>query len=142
MGVEMPVNGSRGSSTGELARCGFAVERREAADGGTVIACIGELDRATVTTLQDALSGAEADGGAITLDLSGLGFIDSCGLATILASDRRLRESGARLRLVRGPHAVSRLFELTGLVDQFEFVDAPQRAGEHPAPGGALRPAA
>jgi anti-sigma B factor antagonist len=138
MGVEM----SRGSIAAELVRRGFAVERYDAAGGGTVIACMGELDRATVAALQDALSRAEADGGAITVDLGRLGFMDSCGLATILASDRRLRESGGRLRLVRGPHAVNRLFELTGLIDQFEFVAAPPRAGERPPPGGALRSAA
>jgi anti-sigma B factor antagonist len=142
MEVEMPAEGSRGSTAGELARCGFAVERRDVAGGGTVIACIGELDRATVAALQDALSGAEADGGAITIDLGRLDFIDSCGLATILAVDRRLRASGARLRLVPGPHAVSRLFELTGLVDQFEFVDPPPRAGERRSSDGALRSAA
>jgi anti-sigma B factor antagonist len=149
MTSDFTVDGSSGNTNRELARRGFALERHDTADGGTLLACIGELDLATTPAFEDALCRAEADGRAITLDLSGLDFIDSRGLAMILALDRRLRESGARLTIVRGPDAVNRIFEITGVLDRLEFVDspagsdgAPKRAGEHTSTRGAVRSAA
>jgi len=149
MTSDFPVDGSSGNINRELARCGFAVERHDAAEGGTLLACIGALDLATTPAFEDALCRADADGGAIILDLSGLDFIDSRGLAMILALDRRLRESGRRLTVVRGPDAINRIFEITGVLDRLEFVDspaasdgAPKRAGERTSTRGALRSAA
>ena len=66
----------------------------------------------------------------------------------ILALDRRVRESGGRLTIVRGPDAVNRVFEITGVHDRLEFVDSPppsngaaKPAGEHTSTRGALRSA-
>ncbi len=149
MRTDLPDNGSNGDSARELARRGFAVEHHDIADGPTRLACIGELDLATLPVFEDALCRAEADARAIVLDLSGLDFIDSRGLAMILALDRRLRESGGRLTIVRGPDAVNHIFEITGVLDRLEFVDgpaasrgAPKPAGEHTSTRGALRSAA
>lgn len=148
MGSEL-VEGSGASTARALARWGFAVERRAAADGGTLLACLGEFDLASLPVFEDALCRAEAAGGAIVLDLSGLRFIDSRGLSMILSLDRRVREAGRQLTIVRGPDAVHRVFEITGLLDRLDFVDngaamngAPTRAGERPAVAGALRSAA
>jgi anti-sigma B factor antagonist len=128
---KLPVNESNASAACALARWGFAVERHAAADGGTVIECLGELDLATMPAFEDALCRADADGAVIVLDLSGLDFIDSRGLSMIVALDRRLREAGGRLTIVRGPATVNRMFEITGLLDRLDFVDsAPKPAGE------------
>ena len=137
MRADLAVNESSQDTPRELARRGFAVECNDT-DGGTLLACIGELDLATIPAFEDALSRAEADGRAIVLDLSGLDFIDSRGLATILALDRRVRESGGRLTIVRGPDAVNRMFEIAGVLDRLEFVD--NSAG--PKSAGARRTAA
>ena len=149
MKSDFAVNGSSGNTARELARRGFAVERHDVADGGTLLACIGELDLATIPAFEDALCRAEADGRAIVLDISGLEFIDSRGLAMILALDRRVREADGRLTIVRGPDAVNRMFEVTGVLDRLEFVDspaasngAPKRAGEQTSTRGAPRSAA
>ena len=145
MRADLPDNGSNGNRARELARWGFAVELHDVADGPTRLACVGELDLATLPVFEDALCRAEVDARAIILDLSGLDFIDSRGLAMILALDRRLRASGGRLTIVRGPDAVNRIFEITGALDRLEFVDspatshgAPKPAGEHTSPRGAL----
>jgi anti-sigma B factor antagonist len=129
MGSDFAVNGSGANG---LARRGFAVERRDAPDGRTVLACVGELDLATMPAFEDALCRAEADGRAIVLDLSGLDFIDSRGLAMVLALDWRLRERGGQLVIVRGPRAVQRMFELTGMSERFDFVDGPDTSSSAP----------
>jgi anti-anti-sigma factor len=87
---------------------------------------------ATLPAFEDALCRAEADGRAIVLDLSGLDFIDSRGLAIILALDWRVRESGGQLIIVRGPHAVNRMFELTDMLERFDFADGPDTADGTP----------
>lgn len=145
---DVPVDGSSATTARALARSGFVVERRPAPGGGTLLACAGELDLATVPAFEDALCGVDADGSEVVLDLSGLDFMDCRGLAMILALHRRVRESGGHLTIVRGPDAVNRLFEITGLLEQFDFVDsvashgAPRRAGERTSAHRALRPAA
>ena len=143
------VDGASASTACALARWGFAVERRAVADGGMLLACLGELDLATVPAFEDALCRAETAGGEIILDLRRLEFIDSRALAMIVGLDRRVREAGGRLRIVRGPDAVSRMFEITGLRDRLEFVDnhaavngVPTPAGERTSVTGALRSAA
>jgi anti-sigma B factor antagonist len=149
MSADLPENGSTGSGDRDLARWGFAVERHDVADGPTRLACVGELDLATLPVFEDALCRAETDARAIILDLSELDFIDSRGLAMILALDRRLRESGGRLTIVRGPDAVNHIFEVTGVLDRLEFVDspvashrAPNPTGEHTSTRGAVSSAA
>jgi len=144
MGPEFPPDGSDTSTAREVARRGFAVERRETADGGTVLACLGELDLATMPAFEDALGRAEAAGGAIILDLSRLDFIDSRALAMILALDRCVREAGGRLTIVRGPDPVNRMFELTGLLNRLEFVEDPPASNGAPKRAGAdtIAPAA
>jgi anti-sigma B factor antagonist len=133
MSTDVPVDGPSRNTARELMRAGFDVQRHDTAGGETLLACTGELDLATVPAFEDALRRARAGGRAIILDLSGLEFLDSRGLATILAFDRELRESDGRLTIVRGPDAVTRIFEISGVVDRLEFVDR--------APG-VFRPAA
>jgi anti-sigma B factor antagonist len=56
------------------------------------------------------------------LDLRGLSFLDSCGLARLLAARRRARREKRRLLLVRGSAAVQRLFAITAVTEHFETV--------------------
>jgi anti-sigma B factor antagonist len=48
----------------------------------------GELDIATVPTLTAAMSESIGQGGPLTLDLSGLTFVDSTGVAAILKAGK------------------------------------------------------
>jgi anti-sigma B factor antagonist len=85
---------------------------------------VGELDLATVDVVEARLSDLRAAGfTAMTLDLRGLRFIDSTGLRMILLWDARAREDGFAFRLIAGPPAVQRLFDLTGTTAQLGFVD-------------------
>jgi anti-anti-sigma factor len=55
-------------------------------------------------------------------------FVDSAGLARIVAARRRAIRDGRRLVVVRGCRAVQRLFALTALDQQFEMVSDPKAA--------------
>jgi anti-sigma B factor antagonist len=96
---------------------------RETSEGSAVVRLAGELDLATATQAQTALEDAMRSSASVILDLSGLEFMDSSGLRVIIATDRSAKESGKRLRIVKGPETVQRVFELTGLEDHFEMIE-------------------
>jgi anti-anti-sigma factor len=85
----------------------------------------GELDLASAPALEATIE-RTARGGtrAITLDLSGLTFIDSCGLRSILLAKQLCEARSYDFVLVPGQAQVQRLFELTGLLDVLPFAAA------------------
>jgi anti-sigma B factor antagonist len=93
-----------------------------------VVRLRGELDlHATGDFELELVELADAPGiEVLALDLRELVFMDSGGLRVIIVVGRRLAEAGRRLVLVRGPHPVMRVFELTGMMERLEFVDAPE----------------
>jgi anti-sigma B factor antagonist len=101
----------------------FAVERCNSSDGMVVLRLRGELDLATASELSEQLGRAEHDARVVVIDLRGLEFMDSTGVALLASADRRARERGGRLVVVRGGRQVQRLFELTGLDGRLEIVD-------------------
>jgi anti-sigma B factor antagonist len=93
-------------------------------DGVHTLALRGELDMAAVPSLEAEVRHLCANGArGITLDLSGLSFIDSTGLAAIVLVSRLCHKAGCAFELVRGPRAVQRLFEITGLAGELPFAD-------------------
>jgi anti-anti-sigma factor len=51
--------------------------------------------------------------------------MDSMGLGVLVSHRLKAREAGRTLALVAGPPHVQQVFELTGVRDQFEWVEAP-----------------
>jgi anti-anti-sigma factor len=49
--------------------------------------------------------------------------MDTTGVRLIIQADARSRADSNRLALLRGPRAVQRVFELTGLLDRLPFAD-------------------
>jgi anti-sigma B factor antagonist len=95
-----------------------------------VVAISGELDLAGAAALEQELERLTASlEGAVVLDLRGVDFIDSSGLRAIAVSAQRAQSLGRRLALIPGPDPVMRVFEITRMRDQLEFVDDP-RAGD------------
>ncbi len=75
----------------------------------------GILDLSTAQRLEAAIDAALiSDAERVTVDLDGLEFIDSTGLAAILRATRRADGNG-RLRMTRGTGEVAQLFRLTAL---------------------------
>jgi anti-sigma B factor antagonist len=87
----------------------------------------GELDLASVPTLEDAIEDTRLeDATEIVFDLRGLEFIDSTGLRAILLQDKRSTERGQAFALVRGPEQVQRLMNVTHLDEHLKIVASPE----------------
>jgi anti-sigma B factor antagonist len=97
--------------------------RLESERDAEIVSLYGELDLASSQSLETTLLGVEeSSNGNIIIDLSGLEYIDSTGLAVLLRALTRSRGSN-RLTLLRGQRQVQRLFQVTGLEDQLPFLD-------------------
>jgi anti-sigma B factor antagonist len=109
---------------------GLEIDER-AGGGGRALMLGGELDMASAPMLHAAVSRICENGAAgarITLDLSGLAFIDSTGMAEVILTSQLCDRDGFELTVVPGPRAVQRLFELTGLIDALPFAESSDTA--------------
>lgn len=98
--------------------------RTHTVEGTPVVELSGELDISTAQEVEQELLRFEENGPPIVvLDLSGLTFIDSTGLRTVLAADSRSRQRGGRLLLVPGPPSVHRVFRISLLDQRLEFTE-------------------
>jgi anti-anti-sigma factor len=89
-----------------------------------VMRLFGDFDITGFKQVDEELRGIQSDGRpTVTLDLRGLTFIDSSGIRAILQADARERARGKRLRLIAGPDRVHKVFQITRLDDQLEFVE-------------------
>jgi anti-sigma B factor antagonist len=89
---------------------------QERAGASCVLRLRGALDVAAVPKLDAEVRRVVADGaGTLTLDLGGLTFIDSTGLAAIIHAGSVCAAGARGFELLPGPRAVQRPFEITGL---------------------------
>jgi len=86
--------------------------RHELAHGRTVVVPVGEIDLATRDLLRSAL---EASHGDVVVDLSGVSFLDSEGIAVLIAQRKRLIASGGSLQLRDAQPAMRKVLEIAGL---------------------------
>jgi anti-sigma B factor antagonist len=83
----------------------------------------GELDLATRGILNEELRRVEArEPRRILLDLTDLTFIDSVGIAVLVAAHQRSTMDGTQLRVIAGDGQVRDILELTGVM---ELLDRP-----------------
>lgn len=86
-------------------------------EGSTVLLVAGELDPSTAPELARRVQEAIDTGGGVVLDLADVTFMDSSGIAVLIAAHQSLR-SGGRNLLLRRPNAVVRrvleIAQLTG----------------------------
>jgi anti-anti-sigma factor len=83
------------------------------ANGSTVIAVAGEIDGATAPELDGALRHFERE--SVTVDLSGVTFIDSSGLGTLVEAHKRISVAGGRLTVIGSQPNVRKVFEISRL---------------------------
>lgn len=97
-----------------------------------VVILSGELDLATLPGATAQVEAAEAAGPPVlVIDLSGLTFMDSSGVRLVLLADERARADGRRIavRLGRGP--ALRVFQVLGLLQKLDIVEADPADGEN-----------
>jgi anti-anti-sigma factor len=102
---------------------GFELEVQRLESGPVHVRVRGALDLAHAYRFDDAMRRVERGGDhCIVVDFSELDFLDSTGIARLVALRRRARRAGRRLVLVRGSRSVQRLLSLAALTDHFEIV--------------------
>jgi len=89
------------------------------ADGAVVIT--GRLDAAQCPVAQSFLDKVD---GAVTLDCTGLEYVSSAGLGVLLKTQKRLKASSGKLRLVGVSRHLQDIFQYSGFDQIFEIEPA------------------
>ena len=86
---------------------------------------VGELDHAAAQTVMPGIEDAVEEylPRRCVLDLTGVSFMDSSGIAVILKTDRLLRQTGAALALSGVPGQVRRVLDVAGLTKIVPVLD-------------------
>jgi len=110
-------------------------------DGHVIVALRGELDMADAVSVAAALAAVVAREPEIIVDLAGLEFIDSSGVAALARGRKQARHAGGDLRLAAAQQQVLRVLTLTRLIEAFpvhasvdEAVDSAGRSWPAAAP--------
>jgi anti-anti-sigma factor len=100
------------------------VIQRDADSPEVVLALRGELDLASAPEFEHELREIqETHPRRILIDLRHLDFMDGTGISVMVRAQQSAHANGQLLALRRGPRQVRRLFELTGRLNHFTFVD-------------------
>jgi len=90
--------------------------------GTAVLVVQGEVDTLTApafaTATSDLIAGPDE---TLVIDLTGVRFLASSGLAVLIQAAHRAEQRGARLRLVIATRAVRRPLEITGTDQLFDL---------------------
>ena len=95
-------------------------ERRHA--GQITLALAGELDIEGGELLRTRLDELRRTyRGGLVIDLGGLTFVSSTGIAVLVHAHSYAQADGWRLQLRQGPSEVRRVFEICGLLEHLPF---------------------
>jgi anti-sigma B factor antagonist len=99
---------------------GLTIGKEQSPDG-SLIRVVGEVDLYSSPELRKAILKAvpSAEGG-LAIDLAGVTYIDSSGVATLVEGLRSAREHGTGFALVSPSPAVMQVLELARLDSVFE----------------------
>src|SRR5258706_15401165 len=103
-------------------------------DGQAVVALRGELDVADAASVAAALAAVAARAPEIVVDLAGLEFIDSSGVAALVLARVQARHAGGDLLLAAPQDQVLRVLAVIRLAEVFSV-----HASVHEAAGSAAR---
>jgi anti-sigma B factor antagonist len=100
----------------------FSVTETVSPDAPTIISVVGEVDLLNAPRLGAALNRPLAEHRSVVVDLSGVTFLESSGLTSLLRASQVARSADLSFRLaVQLPHVVTRLFELANVDGIFAF---------------------
>jgi anti-sigma B factor antagonist len=104
----------------------LVVERLESA---AVVTVSGDVDAASAHLLREAFDELVANGEhRFVIDLAGVAFMDSSGLASLVQLFKRVRIGEGDVRICALQPAVLRIFELVRLTRVFELFDTAEDA--------------
>lgn len=100
-------------------------ELETVSDGQTgTLGLTGELDIATVPRVEQAIDALLSAGvESVTIDLSGVGFVDSSGLRLFIVLDQRASADGWTLALTRPSRQALTVFRVSGVEDELPFIE-------------------
>jgi len=86
------------------------------------ISVSGQLDMDSSDDLREILlDAAERDFQRLTVDLDGVDFIDSSGVATLVDALQSMNEKGGQLKLINVNDHVHNVFEIANLLEVFQL---------------------
>lgn len=101
--------------------------RREDRDGAVCLILSGELDLASIATLQAQFTAIAQRDDDVVVDMGGLGYIDSSGAKALLDAQRLLARNRRRLVMANVQPMARRIIDVMGLekaISIFPTVDA------------------
>lgn len=94
------------------------------ADGSVTVTVVGEVDTFTAPVLRASLdTQLEQQPTDLVIDLCGVQFLGSAGLAVLVETQKAARSRDVGLTLIASTRAVTRPLEVTGLIDLFTIED-------------------
>lgn len=99
-------------------------------DGHAVVTLHGELDLIDAAAVAAALTAVTAREPRIIVDLAGLEFIDSCGVAALAHGRRQARQAGGYLILASPQQNVMRVLAITRLANAFSVYSTVEEAAD------------
>lgn len=91
-------------------------------DDRLVVMVSGDLDLGSAPALESAVAALGPVTQPLVIDLSGVGFIDSSGLRSLLAINQLVVDGGgSQVTLAGGTPATKRLIDLTGIARVFSI---------------------
>ncbi len=94
------------------------------ADAGAVVVAVrGELDTYTAPRLREQLRDVIDQNGhqELALELSGMSFVDSSGLAVLVDALKRMRQRGGTMTLHAPTRSTTKVLEISGLDKIFDI---------------------
>jgi anti-anti-sigma factor len=94
----------------------LSVDERRLATG-VLVTVTGEADSTNADWLESSIERAQRQGESLVLDLSGLTFMDSSGLAVLLRLNAAARAQGGGLHLAAVQDLPARVLQISGVWD-------------------------
>jgi anti-sigma B factor antagonist len=113
------------SIDGDVSPVVVAVGRRS--DGEPLVSVFGEVDDDPHDVIQHSIADAAAGGETVHVDLTGVRFLGSAGLAVLVRAGRALEAEGKRLRVDVASPMVRRVLEVTAVAEYFGLTAADGR---------------
>ena len=99
------------------------------AEGSVTITVSGYIDMSSSTKMRDALTPLfQSNNKVIVVDLSGVSYIDSSGIATLVEGLQWGHNSNNKFRLAALTPGVKDVFEIVCLLTVFEVFDTKEQA--------------